>query len=133
MTNLNVWFELDGVGVPCQIIAAMSSKGIGVEASCVDTYMNGTYFCSYVPKVAGSYLLAIMLDGVHVRDSPYAVTVSVGPASPSRCVAPSLKTLVSCGCGLLRTGCPFGVFGVVIRLVVSSCVSHAGVCLCPPP
>ena len=77
-----------------QIIAALSSKGIGVYATCVDALSNGTYSCRYVPSVAGSYLLAIMLDSVHVRNSPYAVTVAVGATNGARCVASAVQNLV---------------------------------------
>ncbi len=72
----------------------MSSRGIGVEGSCVDLSWNGTYVCKYVPTVAGSYLLGITLDALHVRKSPYAVLVSVGAASGARCISSDLATLV---------------------------------------
>ena len=78
----------------CQIIAAMSSLGIGVPATCVDTAMNGTYTCTYVPAVAGSYLLVIQLDGLHVRNSPYAVTVAVGDTNGAHCIATAAQNLV---------------------------------------
>jgi hypothetical protein len=61
----------------------------------VDPYLNGTYTCTYVPVLAGPYLLGITLDGVHVRDSPYAVMVTVAPTNGARCVATEIQSLVS--------------------------------------
>jgi hypothetical protein len=88
----------------CQILAVLSAQGIGVEASCVDPFANGTYSCSYVPVVAGSYLLAITLDRVHVENSPYNVIVTVAPTNGARCVATEIQSLVR-GCAQLWSAC----------------------------
>lgn len=45
---------------------------------------NGTYTATYTPTAAGTDLLAITLNGVPVKGSPFKTVVSPGPADPSR-------------------------------------------------
>ena len=44
------------------------------DASVVD-HSNGTYTCSYTPRVDGNIKLHVRLNGLPVKDSPFAITV----------------------------------------------------------
>ena len=48
---------------------------------------NGTYYGTYVPLVAGTYTLAVTLNGVDVADSPYNVFVDYADTAGRRCRA----------------------------------------------
>ena len=70
-----------------KVLAVLQNTGIGVMGSCVDPYRNGTASCNYVPTYAGTYTLAITLNGTGVRNSPYTVTVNYAANYPARCNA----------------------------------------------
>ena len=67
-----------------------ASEPLVVEGQ-VEDHADGSYTCSWLPPVVGSYSLSVLLDGVHVRGSPFSSVASrscnptelTGPAPPS--------------------------------------------------
>lgn len=71
--------------------------------SCVDTFLNGSYFCEYQPTITGPYMLNVTLDNAgnvtvptaHISGSPFSVVISFGSLRPEHCVATGAGIRVS--------------------------------------
>lgn len=67
-----------------------------IDVTCVPIE-EGVFGCSYVPEVAGAYLLSVTWSGQHVSGSPFKVSVmSASDASKVTCSGDGLKSIV-CG------------------------------------
>ena len=70
-------------------------RGAGGEsfpAKVVDG-LTGVYTASYVPKVAGSYAVAVLYNQLPIFGSPYTTVVSPGRAHAPTSVVPCLASL----------------------------------------
>eukprot|EP01022_Parablepharisma_sp_SALTPOND_P020162 TRINITY_DN3593_c0_g1_i1.p2 TRINITY_DN3593_c0_g1~~TRINITY_DN3593_c0_g1_i1.p2 ORF type:complete len:1692 (-),score=110.26 TRINITY_DN3593_c0_g1_i1:19422-24497(-) len=69
-----------------------------VQISTTATYSSlGLYEVQYVPIIAGTYSLAITLEGVNIKDSPFALEVAAGDIDPTKCVVdlPALPSMTA--------------------------------------
>ena len=73
-------------GDAVEVRAYHNTQAASVVGSVVDLY-NGTYLGTYVPLVAGTYTVAVTLNGLDVDASPYTVVVNYAPTAGRRCIA----------------------------------------------
>lgn len=84
-------------------------NGAGVNAS-ITNRSNGTFQFSYVPETIGEHRISVLIQGKHVRSSPFIINVSPGRNRHSGifhccsfCSAKGKKH-VRCGCGSRMPG-----------------------------
>ena len=65
---------------------AVSVRGAAVVFAKVMDNGNGSYTVGYKPSTSGAYSISITLHGVPMPGSPFALTVLLAQADPSRCV-----------------------------------------------
>ena len=79
-----------------------------LKASCADSE-DGTYVITWNGERAGTYLMSITLDGVHMLGSPTAVTMHAAEMEVTRCEVAG---------AIIGLNCRDAVVGVAEKLVV---------------